>query len=71
MNGERAIDPAIWVVASGRSLRRMKLLLAVPAGHVCHSRFSGLTDWPRPMSAFATRTSTVWICATGSVGRDL
>ena len=29
MNGERAIEPAIWVVASGRSLRRMKVLLAV------------------------------------------
>ena len=36
MKGERAIEPAIWVVASGRSLRRMKVLLAVAAGQVCH-----------------------------------
>ena len=36
MNGARAIEPAIWVVASGRSLRRIKLLLAVVAGQVCH-----------------------------------
>ena len=50
MNGARAIEPTIWVVASGRSLRRMKMLLAVAAGQVCHCISSGLTDWPRPMS---------------------
>jgi hypothetical protein len=31
-------------MASGRSLRRMKLLLAVAAGHVCHCRSSGVTE---------------------------
>src|ERR1700761_8517705 len=30
--GARAIDPAIWLVASGRSLRRMKLVLVEDAG---------------------------------------
>ena len=71
MNGARAIEPATWVVASGRSPRRMKLLLAVAAGQVCHCRSSGLTDWPRPMSDLATRTSTVCSCATGSAGAGL
>src|SRR4029450_794129 len=59
MNGARAIEPAIWVGASGRSLRRMRLLLAVAVGHVCHCMASAVTVWPRPMSDFATRTSTV------------
>ena len=59
MKGARAIEPTTSVVASGRSLRRMKMLLAVAAGQVCHCRSSGLTVWPRPMSDFATRTSTV------------
>src|SRR6202171_4973782 len=68
IHGARAIEPALWVVASGRSLRRMKLLLAVAAGHVCHWRASAVTVWPRPMSDFATRTSTVCNCATGSAG---
>ncbi len=71
MKGARAIEPATCVVASGRSLRRMKVLLAVAAGQVCHCRSSGLTDWPRPMSALATRTSTVGIWATGSAGGGL
>src|SRR6185312_16682262 len=71
MNGERAIEPTIWLAASGCSLRRMKLLLAVAAGQVCHCRSSGLTDWPRPMSDFATRTSAVGSCATGTVGEGL
>ena len=71
IKGARAIEPAIWVVASGRSLRRMKVLLAVAAGQVCHCRSSGLTVWPRPMSDLATRTSTVCSCATGSAGRGL
>src|SRR5882757_2266369 len=70
-NGARAIEPETSLVASGRSLRRIKLLLAVAAGHVCHWIFSAETDWPRPMSDFATRTSTVCNCTTGSVGRDL
>src|SRR5467141_3361374 len=70
-NGARAIEPETSLVASGRSLRRIKLLLAVAAGHVCHWRFSEATDWPRPMSDFATRTSTVCSCTTGSVAEDL
>jgi hypothetical protein len=36
MSGARAIEPATWVAASGRSLRRMKLVLAVVAGQACH-----------------------------------
>src|ERR1700721_962725 len=32
MNGERAIEPVISLVASGRSLRRMKELVAPAAG---------------------------------------
>ena len=44
MKGARAIEPTISVVASGRSLRRMKVLLAVAAGQVCHCMSSGLTD---------------------------
>ena len=71
MKGERAIEPAIWVVASGRSLRRMKVLLALAAGQVCHCMSSGVTVWPRPMSALATRTSTVCSCATGAAGGGL
>src|SRR6266478_2044956 len=35
-NGARAIEPETSLVASGRSLRRIKLWLAVAAGHVCH-----------------------------------
>src|SRR5258708_34599727 len=70
-NGARAIELATSLVASGRSLRRIKLLLAVAAGHVCHWRSSAVTGWPRPMADFATGTSTVCNCATGSVGRDL
>ncbi len=66
MKGARAIQPATCVVASGRSPRRMKLLLVDEAGHVCHCRSSGLSEWPRPMSALATRTSTVGIWAAGS-----
>jgi hypothetical protein len=66
MKGARAISPTIWVVASGCSLRRMKMLLAVAAGQVCHCRSSGLTDWPRPISDLATRTSTVGSWATGA-----
>ena len=49
-NGARAIEPAISVVASGRSLRRMKALLAVVAGQLCHCVSSGLTVWPSPIS---------------------
>ena len=71
MNGERAIEPVISLVASGRSLRRMKVSLAVAAGQVCHSMSLGVTVWPRPMSALATRTSTVCSCATGSAGAGL
>ena len=71
MNGARAMEPAIWVVASGRSLRRIKLLLAAPVGQVCHWRLSGVTVWPRPMSDFATSTSSVCSFATGSTGADL
>ena len=68
MNGERAIEPVISLVASGRSLRRMKELLAAAAGQVCHIMSLGVTVWPRPISALATRTSTICSCATGSVG---
>jgi hypothetical protein len=59
INGERAIEPTTSLVASGRSLRRIKLALAVAAGHVCHWTSSPVTYWPRPMSDFAMRTSTV------------
>ena len=44
MKGARAIEPVTCVVASGRSLRLMKVPLAVAAGQVCHTRSSGLTD---------------------------
>jgi hypothetical protein len=44
MKGDRAIDPTSSLGASGRSLRRIKLVLALAAGHVCHSKSSGLTD---------------------------
>jgi hypothetical protein len=49
INGERAIEPAICVVASGRSLRRMKLLLAVAAGQVCHCSSPAPTGCPSAM----------------------
>ena len=71
MNGARAIEPVISRIASARWPRLMKLLLALAAGQVCHCRSSGLTDWPRPMSALATRTSTVGSCATGVGGGRL
>ena len=61
MKGARAIEPTICVVASGRSVRRMKLLLAVAAGQTCHCTSSGPTDWPSGMSPLATSTSTVGI----------
>jgi hypothetical protein len=59
--GARAIQPVICVVASGRSARRMKVLLAAVAGQVCHCISSGFSDRPSPMSDFATSTSTVCI----------
>ena len=65
MNGARAIEPAMSLMASALRLL-MKLLLAVEAGQVCHCRSSGFTDWPRPMSDLATRISVVGSCATGS-----
>src|SRR5580704_5365913 len=71
MTGSRAIEPAIWVGASGRSGFLMKLLLAVADGQVCQAMSSGLTVWPRPMSDLATSTSTVGNCATGSAGAGL
>ena len=71
IKGVRAIEPATCVVASGRSLRRIKLELAVAAGQVCHCRSSGLTVWPRLMSDLATSTSTVSNCATGWAGAGL
>ncbi len=37
MNGARAIVPVICVLSFGRSLRRMKLELAVAAGQLCHA----------------------------------
>src|ERR1700745_454215 len=49
----------------------MKLLLAVADGQVCHCRSSDFTVWPRPMSDFATSTSVVGSCATGSTGACL
>ena len=68
MNGERAIEPITLFMLSSLS-RRIKLLLAVEAGQVCHCRSSALTDWPRPMSDLATRISVVgnWAigCASG------
>ena len=64
MKGERAIEPITPFMPSPLS-RRMKLLLAVAAGQVCHCRSSGFTVWPRPMSDLATRTSTVGNWATG------
>src|SRR3982074_2610094 len=71
VNGARAIEPGTWVVASGRSLRAIQLVRGVAAVHVCHWRSSGATDWPRPMSDLATRTSAVRNCTTGSAWRDL
>jgi len=71
IKGARAIEPAIWVVASGRSLRRMKVLLADDAGQVCHCSSFWVTVWPRPISDLATSTSTVCSCATGSAGGGL
>ncbi len=67
MNGERAIEPVMSLMASARLTRLMKLL-ADAVGQVCHCRSSALTDWPRPMSDFATRISTVGSCATGAAG---
>src|SRR5712692_149619 len=55
---------------SSDPLRRIKLLLAVAAGHVCHCRASAVTVWPRPMSDFAMRTSTV-CSAIASAGGGL
>ena len=52
MNGARAIEPATSLIASAMSVRRMKPLLAVADGQVCHCRSSGLTVWPSPMSDF-------------------
>src|SRR6478735_7188780 len=66
MNGERAMEPVISLMASALLARLMKLPLAVAAGQVCHCRSSGLTDWPRPISDLATRTSTVGSWATGA-----
>ncbi|MBA7640734.1 hypothetical protein ES703_48405 [subsurface metagenome] len=66
IKGARAIMPLIWLVASGRSERLMKLPLALAVGQVCHCRSSGLTVWPSPISFLATRTSTVGSCATGA-----
>ena len=43
INGTRAIEPAIWVWASGLLSRRMKALLAVADGQTCHCRSSGFT----------------------------
>jgi len=71
MIGVRTIAPVSSLVASGRVSRRMKLLLAVVDGHVCHCRSSGFTVWPRLMSDFATSTSTVASCATGAGGGGL
>src|SRR5436853_7503299 len=65
MNGERAIEPVICLMASALLARLMKLLLAVAAGQVCHWRSFGLTDWPRPISDLATRIPTGCIFATG------
>src|SRR5699024_1062803 len=56
---------AICLVASGRLSRRMKLVLAVAAGQVCHCNLSAVTVWPSGMSALATRTSTVLSCGCG------
>src|ERR1700712_1950289 len=36
INGDRAIDPTICLVASGRSVRLIKLLLVPDAGQDCH-----------------------------------
>ena len=66
MKGERAIEPTMSFMASALSLRRMRVLLAVAAGQVCHCRSSAFTVWPRPMSDLATRTSAVGNCATGA-----
>ena len=71
MNGARAMEPVISLMASALLARLMKLLLAVAAGQVCHCRSSGLTDWPRPISDLATRISTVCSCATGWAGAGL
>ena len=65
MKGERAIEPAISLMASAL-LARLTRLPAAEAGQACHCRSSGLTDWPSPMSDFATRISTVGNCTTGS-----
>ena len=67
MKGERAIEPITLFMLSPLS-RRIKLLLAVAAGQVCHCRSSSLTDWPRPMSDLATRISAVGNWATGWLG---
>jgi hypothetical protein len=65
--GVRASAPTNWFAASGRSLRRMKMLLAA-SGQVCQTRSPGLIAWPNPISAFATSTSTVGSCTTGAAG---
>jgi hypothetical protein len=56
----RAIEPGTSEVALGRSLRRIKVLLAVATGQVGHRRSPGLTD----------RTSADCSGAIGSVGQS-
>src|SRR5581483_8272057 len=47
-----------WI-AFGRSLLRMKLPVAAPAGQGCHCTSLAVSGVPMPMSDFATRISTV------------
>ena len=65
-NGVRAIEPANCWTASGLSLLRMKFGPAAAVGQVCHLMSAGATTWPMPISAEATRISTVSITAMGA-----
>ena len=48
INGPRAIEPAIWVCASGLLSRRMKALLAVAAGQALPLQVLGLDGLAEP-----------------------
>ena len=66
--GARTIMPLRFSTAFGRSVLRMKLPLAVVAGQACQKTSAGVTTWPREMSDFATRISTVSNFGTSTLG---
>src|SRR5882757_9006553 len=67
-SAERAIEPTSWLMASGRSLLRMKLGPAAAVGQVCQRKSGAATLFPSGMSDAAIRTSVFSSCATGGGG---